>query len=168
MTQENHVFAGTLRDNLSLVAPDAGDEELWQALCSVDAESWAKALPGGLDTDLGPLGTQLSPAHAQQLALARLVLANPHTLVLDEATSLLDPRASRHLERSLARLVEGRTVVSIAHRLHSAHDADRVAVVEEGRIVEHGTHADLLSAGGTYASLWRSWQGGPEERAPRS
>jgi ABC-type multidrug transport system fused ATPase/permease subunit len=159
VTQENHVFAGTLRDNLSLVAPQASDDDLWRALRAVDAESWASVLPSGLETDLGPLGTRLSPAHAQQLALARLVLANPHTLILDEATSLMDPRASRQLERSLSKLVEGRTVVSIAHRLHSAHDADRVAVVDGGLIIEHGTHAELLAAGGTYASLWRSWQG---------
>jgi ABC-type multidrug transport system fused ATPase/permease subunit len=165
LTQENHVFAGTLRDNLSLVAPNAGDEELWRALRAVDAEEWAAALPDGLDSDLGPLGSPLTPAKAQQLALARLVLADPHTLVLDEATSLLDPRASRQLERSLGRLLEGRTVVSIAHRLYSAHDADRVAVVDSGRIVEHGTHAELLAAGGTYASLWHSWQGVPDAGA---
>jgi ABC-type multidrug transport system fused ATPase/permease subunit len=163
LTQENHVFAGTLRDNLSLVAPDAGDDVLWRAMRAVDAEAWATALPNGLDSDLGPLGTPLTPAKAQQLALARLVLADPHTLVLDEATSLLDPRASRQLERSLGRLLEGRTVVSIAHRLYSAHDADRVAVVDSGRIVEHGTHAELLAAGGTYASLWHSWQGVPDD-----
>lgn len=160
VTQEHHVFAGTLRDNLSLVAPAAGDDELLAALETVDAGEWAAALPDGLDTVLGAGGTTLGPAQAQQLSLARLVLTDPHTLVLDEATSLLDPRASRHLERSLARLLQGRTVVSIAHRLHTAHDADRVAVVDGGRIVEQGTHAALLDAGGTYADLWASWQAG--------
>jgi len=89
---------------------------------------------------------------------ARLVLADPHTLVLDEATSLLDPRAARHLERSLASVVADRTVVAIAHRLHTAHDADRVAVVEDGRISELGSHDELLTAGGPYAALWRSWR----------
>jgi ABC-type multidrug transport system fused ATPase/permease subunit len=160
VTQEHHVFAGTLRDNLSLVAPDAPDAKLLGALEMVDATPWVSALPDGLDTVLGAGGSTLTSAQAQQLSLARLVLADPHTLVLDEATSLLDPRASRHLERSLARLMQGRTVVSIAHRLHTAHDADRVVVVEDGRIVEHGTHAALLEVGGTYAALWASWQGG--------
>jgi ABC-type multidrug transport system fused ATPase/permease subunit len=160
VTQEHHVFAGTLRDNLSLVAPDAGDAVLTAALDAVDAGDWVRALPDGLGTNLGAGGAVLTAAQGQQLSLARLVLTDPHTLVLDEATSLLDPRASRHLERSLARLLQGRTVVSVAHRLHTAHDADRVVVVDGGRIVEHGTHAALLAAGGAYADLWRSWQGG--------
>jgi ABC-type multidrug transport system fused ATPase/permease subunit len=86
------------------------------------------------------------------------VLADPHTLVLDEATSLIDPRAARHLERSLAAVLHGRTVIAIAHRLFSAHDADRVAVVEDGRITEYGSHDDLVEHGGSYAALWRSWQ----------
>jgi ABC-type multidrug transport system fused ATPase/permease subunit len=100
----------------------------------------------------------LAPAQAQQIALARLVLADPHTLVLDEATSLLDPRAARHLERSLASVLAGRTVVAIAHRLHTAHDADRVVVVDGGRLDEVGTHHELVERGGSYAALWDSWQ----------
>ena len=92
------------------------------------------------------------------MALARLVLADPHTLVLDEATSLLDPRAARHLERSLGAVLTGRTVVAIAHRLHTAHDADRVAVVDDGRVHELGSHDELLAADGSYAALWRSWR----------
>ena len=91
-------------------------------------------------------------------ALARLVLADPHTLVLDEATSLLDPRAARHLEQSLAAVLEGRTVIAIAHRLMTAHDAKRVIVVEEGKIAEAGSHDELVSANGAYAALWRSWR----------
>ncbi len=127
------------------------------ALAAVDALDWADALPDGRDTVVGAGGFPLTPAQAQQLALARLVLADPHTLVLDEATSLLDPRAARHLERSLASVLDGRTVVAIAHRLHTAHDADRVAVVEDGLLEEIGTHDELVERGGSYAALWDSW-----------
>ncbi|HEV3465118.1 MAG TPA: ABC transporter ATP-binding protein, partial [Actinomycetota bacterium] len=134
VTQEQHVFAGTLRDNLALARPDAGERDLRSALAAVDALGWVESLPKGLDTVVGSGGHSLSAAQAQQVALARLVLADPHTLVLDEATSLLDPRAARHLERSLSAVLAGRTVVAIAHRLHTAHDADRVAVVSDGRI----------------------------------
>jgi ABC-type multidrug transport system fused ATPase/permease subunit len=158
VTQEHHVFVGPLADNLRLADPDADDAALERALRAVDAWGWVAALPAGLATDVGSGGVALTPAQAQQVALARLVLLDPHTLVLDEATSLLDPRAARHLERSLSAVLEGRTVVAIAHRLHTAHDADRVAVVDSGRISEIGPHDELVAAGGDYASLWHSWQ----------
>ena len=158
VTQEHHVFVGTVGENLRLPRPDATDAELEDALAAVDALDWARALPQGLDTVVGSGGQTLSEAQAQQLALARLVLADPHTLVLDEATSLLDPRAARHLERSLGAVVDGRTVVAIAHRLHTAHDADRVAVVEDGVVSELGSHEELLARNGSYAALWRSWR----------
>ncbi|MFZ2502569.1 MAG: ABC transporter ATP-binding protein [Nocardioides sp.] len=162
VTQEHHVFAGTLRENLALASPDAEevtDEALLAAIAAVDAAEWVAELPGGLDELVGSGGRALTAAQAQQVALARLVLVDPHTLVLDEATSLIDPRAARHLERSLAAVLEGRTVIAIAHRLFSAHDADRVAVVEDGAISEIGSHDELVAAGGSYAALWDSWNG---------
>jgi ABC-type multidrug transport system fused ATPase/permease subunit len=158
VTQEHHIFLGTVRDNLALAQPGASDDAIAGALDAVDALSWVRQLPEGLDTELGTTGHALSPAQAQQIALARLVLANPHTLILDEATALLDPRAARHLEHSLSVVLEGRTVIAIAHRLHTAHDADRVCVMDEGRITELGSHDELLALNGSYAALWRSWR----------
>jgi ABC-type multidrug transport system fused ATPase/permease subunit len=166
VSQEHHVFVGTVAENLLLARPLSDEGDLRAALDAVDALDWVLALPEGLATEVGSGGHQVTPAQAQQLALARLVLADPHTLVLDEATSLLDPRAARHLERSLAAVLHGRTVVAIAHRLHTAHDADRVAVVEDGRVSELGSHDELIEADGAYAALWRSWRSEAADPAP--
>ncbi|SCF04127.1 ATP-binding cassette, subfamily C [Micromonospora chokoriensis] len=156
VTQEHHVFIGSVRDNLAFAAPDASDEQMRAALGTVGAD-WFAGLPEGLDATLGDGGRQLGAAEAQQLALARLVLADPHTLILDEATAALDPTTARRTERALAAVLVGRTVIAIAHRLNTAHDADRVAVLAGGRITEIGSHDDLVAAGGAYADLWRSW-----------
>ncbi|MDX3313823.1 ABC transporter ATP-binding protein [Streptomyces sp. NPDC054884] len=161
VTQEHHVFIGTVRDNLLIAEPAADDARLWAALAAVGAADWVRELPGGLDAELGRGGRTTDGSQAQQLALARVVLADPHTLILDEATALLDPTTARHTERALAAVLRGRTVIAIAHRLHTAHDADRVAVMENGRLTELGTHEALVAGGGAYAALWRTWHGGP-------
>lgn len=157
VTQEHHVFIGTVRENVVLARRNATDGQVMEALASVDALDWVDRLPDRLDTRLGSGNHALTPGRAQQIALARLVLADPHTIVLDEATSLIDPRTARHLEGSMNALLDGRTVVAIAHRLHTAHDADRIAVVIDGRIAELGTHDELIDRDGDYAALWRAW-----------
>ncbi|MFC0437991.1 ABC transporter ATP-binding protein [Kutzneria buriramensis] len=158
VTQEQHVFRDTVRGNLLLARPTATDDDLRAALHAVGAH-WVDDLPHGLDTELGRSAFHLDAARAQELALSRVVLADPHTLVLDEATAMLDPTAARSAERALAAVLAGRTVIAIAHRLHTAHDADRIIVLRDGRLAELGTHTELVNSGGDYADLWRTWHG---------
>ncbi len=157
VTQENHVFVGTVADNLRFAKADASDDDLLDALRTVDA-MWVERLPEGLETKIGSGARELAPSQAQQLALARIVLLDPAVLILDEATSLLDPTAARSAEQALSRVLAGRTVISIAHRLYTAYDADRVAVMTDGEVAELGSHDELVALGGEYASLWEAWQ----------
>jgi ABC-type multidrug transport system fused ATPase/permease subunit len=149
--QEDHVFAGCLADNLRLVAPDAADGALLAALQAVGA-SWVDDLPGGLHAV-----PRLSPVQARQLALARVLLVDPPVVVLDEATAGFEAGSARTAESGLDAALAGRTVVSVSHRLDTARRADRIVLVADGRIVECGSHEDLVAAGGDYAALWQPW-----------
>lgn len=157
ITQEVHVFAGPLADDLRLARPEATDEEIHAALDRVGALEWAQALPTGLATVVGEGGHRLTVTQTQQLALARLVLADPPVAILDEATAEAGSAGARVLEAAAMRALEGRTGLVIAHRLTQAATADRIVVLETGRVVETGTHAELVIAGGRYAALWESW-----------
>ncbi|WP_318244153.1 ABC transporter ATP-binding protein [Oerskovia rustica] len=163
VSQEVHVFSGTLAEDLRLAAPDASDAELTAALDAVEAH-WAHDLPDGLATVVGAGGLDLSPDRAQQLALARIVLLDPAVVVLDEATAEVGTDGAAALDRAARAALSGRTAVVIAHRLSQARTADRVVVMEAGRIVESGTHDALCEAGGRYAQLWAAWERGAGDR----
>ncbi|ALJ18558.1 ABC transporter ATP-binding protein [Microbacterium sp. No. 7] len=154
--QEPHVFTGTVADNLRLARPDADEAALREALDAVGALAAFEHLPEGLETEIGAGGHALGPVESQQLALARVLLHDPDVLVLDEATAASDDV----LDRAVARLARGRTAITIAHRLDQAVRADLVVVMEHGRVVEQGPHAELLDRGGTYARLWTAWSAG--------
>ncbi|MFB6664844.1 ABC transporter ATP-binding protein [Streptomyces parvus] len=166
VTQEVHVFTGSLAEDLRLARPDATDADLRTALSTVHALDWAEALPDGLATVVGESGHRLDPARAQQLALARLVLADPALAVLDEATAEAGSAGARVLERSAEAALAGRTALVVAHRLTQAVAADRVVVLEAGRVVESGPHDELRDADGPYAALWRAWSGSRATTAP--
>jgi ATP-binding cassette subfamily C protein len=157
VTQEVHVFTGTLAEDLRLALPGASDEQLWTALRLTGAGQWVEALPERLQTRVGEGEHPLSAAQAQQLALTRIALVDPPVVILDEATAEAGSAGARALETSAAALLAGRTAIVVAHRLTQAQACDRIAVMSEGRIIESGSHDELVDSGGTYAQLWAAW-----------
>lgn len=164
ITQEVHVFAGTLRENLTLAAPEATDRDIRAALETTGAAGLLDLLTGGLDTMVGTGGHPLTDAQAQQLALARLLLADPELAILDEATAEAGSAHAEQLDRAAEAVLAGRTGIVIAHRLSQAASCDRILVMAGGRIIESGTHQELATAGGVYAGLWRTWDAGRSHR----
>lgn len=160
ITQELHVFAGTLRENLTLAAPDATDQEIRAALEATGGAGLLPLLADGLDTVVGAHGYALTDPQAQQLALARLLLADPELAILDEATAEAGSAQARQLEIASEAVLAGRTGLVIAHRLSQAASCDRIVVMDKGRIIETGTHTELTAARGVYGELWRAWQEG--------
>ncbi len=159
VTQDVHVFSGRLRDDLTMAVPDATDAQIHAALDLVGADEWVAALPDGLDTRVGEGQQPLTAAQAQQIALARIALVDPPVVILDEATAEAGSAGARALEASARAVLAGRTAVVVAHRLSQAQECDQIAVMTGGRIVEQGSHVDLVAAGGPYAALWRAWAG---------
>ncbi len=160
LPQEGHLFSGTIADNVRLAQPESSDEEVARALDRIGALERFASLPSGLATDVQTRGVRLSAGERQLVGIARIALAEPAVIVLDEATSSLDPATELAVERALAAVAEGRTMITIAHRLSTAERADRVAVLEHGRLVEIAPHDELVAQGERYARLWASWQAG--------
>jgi ABC-type multidrug transport system fused ATPase/permease subunit len=156
VTQDGHLFHDTIRENLRFAAPASSDEELWAALRQARLAALVESLPDGLDTVVGERGYRLSGGERQRLTIARLLLARPRVVILDEATAHLDSTSEAAVQAALVEALAGRTALVIAHRLSTIRAADAIVVVEDGRVVEHGTHAELLAAGGRYAELYRT------------
>ena len=160
LPQEGHLFSGTIADNVRLADPGASDEAVRHALSQIGALERFESLPDGLETDVQTRGVRLSAGERQLVGIARVALADPAVIVLDEATSSLDPATEAAVEEALAAVVAGRTVIIIAHRLSTAERADRVVVMHNGRVVETASHDELVAQGERYARLWASWQAG--------
>jgi putative ABC transport system ATP-binding protein len=157
--QDGFLFDTTLAENVRVGRDHATDDEMREAFATLGLGGWLDDLPGGLEAEVGERGTNLSVGERQLVALARAQLGDPGLLILDEATSSVDPETEQVLSEALERLSAGRTVVSIAHRLSTAERADLVIVVDAGEIVERGTHTELVAAGGVYSGLYASWLG---------
>jgi ATP-binding cassette subfamily B protein len=155
--QEGFLFSGTIRENIAFGRPDASGEEVEQAAEVIGAGAFIRRLPQGWETQAGERGAALSAGQRQLIAFARALLAEPRILILDEATSNVDVRTERAIERGLETLLKGRTAIVIAHRLSTIRDADRIAVLERGEIAELGSHDELIAAGGRYAELYGNW-----------
>jgi ATP-binding cassette subfamily B protein len=161
--QEGFLFSGTVRENIKFGKPDASEEEIIAACRLLEVHELIEALPEGYDTEVSYRGSRLSVGERQLVSLARAFVADPPVLVLDEATSSLDPGTEQAIEQALRQLLAGRTSAIIAHRLSTAEQADRILVVEAGRIAEDGTHDQLVRAGGHYARLYRQWTYDPRK-----